>query len=153
MAKNQMKRSLRAILDPAPSQTDIARLWSFFDSSCAYCAQTLAREERLGHLDHILPHASGGTNDIHNHVLACGRCNGDEKREEDWRSFLAHKVSDENLRQERCSRIESWMQQAPPDRTVISPQTLQAADAIAARALQEFDAAVKEVRALRGSDL
>lgn len=149
IAKNQMKRSLNAVLDPAPKETATNQLWAFFNSSCAYCGAELARAERLGHLDHIVPHSAGGTNDIHNHVLSCARCNGDEKREEDWESFLARKVPSVDVRQERSARIKDWMNQAPAGRLALNSQERQAVDAIVTRALQSFDTAVEELRAIR----
>lgn len=151
MAKNQMRRSLNAILDPHPSATDVLQLWAFFDSACAYCGAKLVRSDRSGHLDHILPHSAGGTNDIHNHVLACARCNGDEKREEDWRSFLERKVELAEIREERSTRIRNWMQLAPANRLTLSSQERQAVDSIVTRALQSFDTAVDELRAMRRS--
>lgn len=149
MAKNQMKRSLNAVLDPLPKNKDVLKLWSFFNSACAYCGVKLVRAERVGHLDHIVPHSAGGTNDIHNHVLACARCNGDEKREEDWESFLARKAPSVDVRQERSARIKDWMHQAPAGRLALSPLERGAVDAIVMRALQSFDVAVEELRAIR----
>ena len=149
MAKNLMKRSLNAVIDPTPKKVDIDRLWLFFDSSCAYCKVKLIRSERLGHLDHIVPHSAGGTNDIHNHVLSCSRCNGDEKREEHWESFLARKAPSAKIYAERANWIREWMSQAPEGQLTLSLQERQSVDAVIGRALQNFDAAVVELRAIR----
>ncbi len=146
IAKNQMRRCCIAVIDPPPSNADIDRLWKFFDSSCAYCGAALVRGERR---DHVLSQSALGTNDIHNQVLSCGLCNGDEKREEPWESFLARKVSSASLQRRRRARIEEWMQQAPPGRLSISSKKRRTAEAIA-RAFKDFDAAVEELRALRG---
>lgn len=149
MAKNLMKRSLNAVLDPLPKPTAIDQLWAFFDSSCAYCGAKLDRSERSGHLDHIVPFSAGGTNNIHNHVLSCARCNGDEKREEDWESFLARKVFSVEMRQERSVRVKDWMSQAPEGHLKLSLQEQQAVDSIIQQALQSFQTAVEELRAIR----
>lgn len=149
MAKNQIKRSLNAVLDPLPKTPAIDQLWTFFGSSCAYCGAKLGRSERSGHLDHIVPFSAGGTNDIHNHVLSYARCNGDEKREEDWESFLARKVFPVELRQERSVRIKKWMSQAPEGHLTLSVQEQQAVESIVRRALQSFETAVEELRAIR----
>lgn len=149
IAKNQMKRCLNAILDPLPNKSAIHQLWAFFDSSCAYCGVKLARPERLGHLDHLIPQAAGGTNDIHNYVLTCARCNGDEKREENWQTFLLRKVSLASERQERTARIEAWMQQIPTSRVSLNVQEQNAANAVITQALQDFDKAVEELRAIQ----
>jgi hypothetical protein len=41
-------------------------------------------------------------------VLACGSCNGDEKRETAWRAFLSQKAGDKAAYRERESRILEW---------------------------------------------
>jgi hypothetical protein len=82
-AKNRMRRTVAEIVDPGP--TNIDPLWEHFEARCAYCGRDLSRSGREGHRDHALP--SGG-NHLGNLILACGRCNGDEKREQGWREFL-----------------------------------------------------------------
>jgi hypothetical protein len=148
MAKNKMRRCLAAILDPHPSSVEIERLWDYFQSSCAYCGIQLDRASRTGHLDHILSSALGGTNEIHNHLLSCNRCNGDEKREEDWQSFLARKVSDMALAADRHTRISAWIERAG-GRGVADPSAKAKAEVIIAQAMESFDDAVKKLRALR----
>lgn len=108
MAKNKIKRCLIAILDPHPSPTDVDLLWTHFAASCAYCGISLTREARHGHLDHAIPSTLGGTNSIYSHVLACARCNGDEKRETHWERFLEQKCQDAAARCERRDRIVAW---------------------------------------------
>ena len=87
-AKNTMRRALRTVIDPEPSASEIAKLWEYFGSACAYCERPLSRGNREGHVDHLI---SGGTNHISNRVLSCPACNGDEKRDEDWLVFLGRK--------------------------------------------------------------
>lgn len=148
MAKNSMRRCLVAILDPHPSPSEIAELWSYFESSCAYCGIPLDRASRNGHLDHILPTAMGGSNDIHNHLLSCARCNGDEKREEEWASFLARKVTDTAVAAERRAHILAWIGRACSGDT-LDPLVRSQSEHIIAEALSEFDVAVSKLRALR----
>src|SRR3954468_22776241 len=102
-AKNRMARAVESILDPWPASTE--PIWDFFGSECAYCGVKLVKGERLGHIDHATSNAG---NHLGNLVLACSVCNGDEKRDVDWRDFLDQKVSDPALRQERTWRIERW---------------------------------------------
>ena len=104
-AKNTIRRSLRAVLDPEPIATDIERLWEHFHSACAYCDRTLSRANREGHIDHLI---SAGTNHVSNRVLSCASCNGDEKREGDWLEFLRKKAPDEATFLDRRERIQSW---------------------------------------------
>lgn len=92
--------------------------------------------------------ALGGANEIHNHVLSCNKCNGDEKREEDWQSFLAWKVSDRALAAERHAHISGWIERAD-GRGVLEPSVKAQAETIIVQALESFDAAVKKLRALR----
>jgi hypothetical protein len=108
-AKNLMRRAAEEIIDPGPRSVD--QLWEFFDGRCVYCARDLNRELREGHIDHA--DAAGG-NHLGNLVLACGSCNGDEKREEDWRAFLAQKAGDEPTFREREARILKWFTLHPP---------------------------------------
>ncbi|WP_394562178.1 HNH endonuclease [Aquipseudomonas alcaligenes] len=148
MAKNMIKRSLLAVIDPYPSKAEIDLLWKYFQSSCAYCGVEISRESRTGHMDHVVSSALGGSNSIYNHVLSCSRCNGDEKREESWQSFLTRKATNQSLLTERHNRISQWFAQLPapkPETQNIQPQV----DAIINNVLNNFDAAVKELRALR----
>ena len=54
-----------------------------FESACAYCRKALDRSQRLGHIDHA---TTGGGNQLGNLILACSRCNGDEKLDQDLAS-------------------------------------------------------------------
>jgi len=110
MAKNTIKRSLRSIVDRELSATEKSAIWNHFSSQCAYCGKKLSRDGREGHIDHLIPTTSGGTNHISNRVLSCPPCNGDEKREEDWITFLNRKITDSATREERMRRIEAWVE-------------------------------------------
>ena len=147
MAKNKIRRSLLAIVDPHPKASDVAQLWVYFDSSCAYCGVSISKSSRTGHIDHVVSTAFGGSNSIYNHVLSCARCNGDEKREEALESFLARKANDPALLAARHSKILCWLDRKPiaPLQTHIQSQ----AEAIIRNAIDNFDSAVKELRELR----
>ena len=148
MAKNMIRRSLLAVIDPHPSKSEIDQLWKYFQSSCAYCGIEILRESRTGHLDHVVSSAMGGSNSIYNHVLSCSICNGDDKREESWQSFLPRKAIDQNLLTERHSRIAQWLALLPAQTPATQEIQFQI-DAIINDAINNFDAAIKELRALR----
>jgi hypothetical protein len=146
-AKNLVKRSLRRVLDPGPVPSEIDQLWAHFLSACSYCGATLTRDERDGHLDHLVPTSRGGTNEIFNHVLACGKCNGDEKRDAEWEAFLASKATNGEVLAERRGRIADWTARSircPP-----SADTLQEADAIIDGVIRYYDEALASLRRMR----
>ena len=149
MAKNKMKRCFKAILDPHPSKKEIDSLWVYFSSCCAYCGKEIDRSSRTGHIDHVLSSAEGGTNSIYNHVLSCAICNGDEKREEDWCSFLHKKSSSDKTAQEREKKINAWLQNASP--IASNPELEQEAEKIINNAIAEFDNAISKLRQLSKS--
>lgn len=147
MAKNKMRRSLIAVYDPLPSKTEAKELWNYFESRCAYCGVTIERTSRTGHLDHLVPSSEAGCNNIHNHALSCARCNGDEKREEPWKSFLAKKVQSSSVYNERKAKIESWLALAP--NSITNKEQIDEAECIIKEALDNFDYAVNKMRKLR----
>jgi 5-methylcytosine-specific restriction endonuclease McrA len=93
-AKNIIRNTLREIVDPVPSEGEILDLWETFGSKCAYCNRPLEQGARQGHIDHLVSTIADGTNHISNRVLACSRCNGDEKRDQNWIEFLRLKAVD-----------------------------------------------------------
>lgn len=149
MARNKIKRCLNAILDPHPQASDVARIWAYFQSSCAYCGTTLERKLRHGHLDHAVPASRGGTNSIFSHVLACGRCNGDEKREEAWESFLTRKCLDSATLAMRRTHIIGWFDLGPAEDAALDPEIQRQAHEIVQRALASFEQSDIEMRQLR----
>lgn len=151
MTKNKIKRCLNAILDPHPGPEDVAHLWEHFQSSCAYCGVALERSSRQGHLDHAVPAALGSTNSIHSHVLACNRCNGDEKRQESWEAFLTKKCSAPDILNSRRSRIVEWLMMKDASRRTIDPNVQRRAQAVIDEALASFDDSVAKMRRLRDS--
>jgi 5-methylcytosine-specific restriction endonuclease McrA len=141
-AKNRMRRAAEEIVDPGP--TDLEPIWTYFDARCAYCGKQLRRELREGHVDHAEP---GGGNHLGNLVLACGPCNGDEKREESWRDFLHRKVGDPDTRDERAARIETWsLMHAKPRST--ESQEIAALRADVENLIADFGAKCNELKAL-----
>lgn len=145
MAKNKIRRSLLAIIDPHPSPAEVDDLWGYFESKCAYCGAVIPRESRTGHLDHVLASAAGGSNSIHNFVLSCARCNGDDKREGDWRAFLS-RTAEPTVVTARATRIEAWLSRAPA--TGRRPELAMQANKIVEEAISDFDRAVARMRAL-----
>lgn len=102
-ARNLMRRAIQEIVDPGPASVD--PLWDYFESRCAYCDVRLVRGERDAHTDHATP---DGGNGLGNLVLACGRCNGDEKRDLPWLDFLRQKAPDAVTLERREERILAW---------------------------------------------
>lgn len=149
MAKNKIKRCLVAVIDPHPSKTEKDGLWEYFDSKCAYCGEAIERKSRIGHLDHVLAAAEGGSNNIHNFVLSCAKCNGDEKREENWDSFLKKKSKDEYIFKARHKKISEWIAKQPLNSAVLDK--IAEAEKIIETALLNFDDSVKRMRELRDS--
>ena len=151
MAKNQIRRCLQALVDPHPTPAEIDKLWLYFRSECAYCGTSLARATRTAHVDHVVSQSAGGSNGIHNHVLSCARCNGDEKRELQWEPFLRSKVLDPIHAAERRSRIEAWLVQAPQG--TVPQDVQQQAEVVISETLEAFDNAVKKLRLLRAGEI
>ncbi|ENX4858836.1 TPA: hypothetical protein I7295_23755 [Vibrio parahaemolyticus] len=148
MAKNKIKRSLGAIIDPHPTEREKTMLWEYFNNSCAYCGLTMERKSRLGHLDHVIPTSEGGNNSIFNHVLSCSICNGDEKREMDWLEFLTNKVDCAETLISRRSVIDMWL--AKNTMKPIDSAAQEQIDSIVEKALTQFDESVRLMRELRG---
>jgi 5-methylcytosine-specific restriction endonuclease McrA len=147
MAKNKIKRSLSAICDPHPSKKEEKALWEYFNYQCAYCGIEIEKDSRTGHLDHLVPSSEVGTNSIFNHALSCAKCNGDDKREEEWGSFLKKKAETEAILQSRRDHIEGWLQQAPASTN--TTEFISMRESIIDKALSDFDSSVAKMRELR----
>jgi hypothetical protein len=147
-AKNSIRRALFGIVDPHPNASQIDQIWSFFDSSCAYCGRRLVRGNRDAHIDHLVSTVSGGTNALANFVLACGICNGDEKREKDWQSFLGKKAADEGVYKLRSERIEKWIASCSST-NVWDPSVLTVLNQEVDHTIAAFDVALKRIRELK----
>jgi len=145
-AKNRMRRAVDYVLDPTPRSVD--ELWNYFGSVCAYCGTNLDRTARSAHVDHAVV---GGGNQLGNLILSCGSCNGDEKREESWREFLARKVVDPDVRAARKRRIEEWFALHAVDPYVPSQDVVRAR-AEAEAFIEAFGAKCAELRLLVADD-
>ena len=142
-AKNAIRSALHELIDRQPSAAQKAQVWAHFNNSCVYCAAALVLADRRGHIDHLVSQADGGGNHVSNRVLACGACNGDEKREEHWQFFLKRKCQDPKTYADRLKRIEDWRakHQIQP-----SPIPREMVDAYVLKVCAEFDAACKAIR-------
>jgi len=147
MAKNKIKRSLVAVYDPPPTKKEVDALWEYFNSRCVYCDEHIERASRTGHLDHMLAASEGGSNDIHNFALSCATCNGDDKREESWDTFLKRAAPSEAVYEKNYAAIETWLSQSVGGSH--DQEFIDKADSIIEAALAKFDQSVKEMRALR----
>jgi hypothetical protein len=103
---------------------------------------SIARESRTGHVDHL---DSDGGNGPGNRVLACARCNGDEKRERPWQEFLAEKSPTDSVLAERRTRIEEWVSQHAGRAAETSP-AVAAAYRDAEQIIDDFHAACTRLR-------
>jgi len=139
-AKNSMRRAARAIVEGKLTGTEKAAIWAFFGGECAYCGKKLDRSLREGHLDHADPTAG---NHLGNRVLSCGPCNGNEKREEPWESFLARKAPEHE--KQRAAKIGDWAARNPAPAVAQEPEVEAARLAVEA-AIAQFDAACAGLR-------
>ncbi|MFN8658891.1 MAG: HNH endonuclease signature motif containing protein [Candidatus Obscuribacterales bacterium] len=148
MAKNAIKRCIREIVAPAPK--DVSAVWLHFDSSCAYCGTVLDRSMRNGHMDHLMPFQETARAGLANLVLACGKCNGDEKLDSDWIEFLRLQCSkqskDETLYETRRAKIETWIEQNSRSSAEVPPELLLEADRTIEAIFAVFDVAVADLR-------
>lgn len=109
-ARNAIKRSLKALIDPSPRKVEKEKIWLYFENQCAYCGCQLNQKDRKAHVDHVVAESDGGSNRMCNLILTCGICNGDEKREMDWQTFLLQKCQGETSEyQQRFNKITNWV--------------------------------------------
>jgi hypothetical protein len=140
-AKNLMLRAMQEILDPSP--LDVGPVWDHFESRCAYCDRPLHIGERSAHLDHA---EAGGGNHLGNLVLACGTCNGDDKRDMHWRDFVASKATTDHDAAARVARIEAWAALHPRAEKSLPPEAARIAHEIHTLA-SDFSSKCAELRA------
>jgi 5-methylcytosine-specific restriction endonuclease McrA len=112
-----------------------------------YCGVEINRQSRKGHLDHLIPSSEGGSNNIHNHALSCSTCNGDEKREKPWGTFLREKTNDPVLYTQRKEKIDFWLSQAP--QRTLSQEVMMESEKIIHEAIENFESSVGKMRCLR----
>jgi len=130
-----MRRTISEIVDPGLTRGEKDELWSHFESSCASCGEHIERASRTG---------SGG-NGPRNRVLACARCNGDEKRERDWREFLEEKCDDPAVLEHRRALIQTWVDTHPERHRAESP-AVEEALRDAEQLVEDFHAACTRLR-------
>lgn len=147
-AKNAIRRALVGVIDPHPSASQVHRLWAFFESRCAYCGRELVRGNRDAHVDHLVPTRTGGSNSLGNFVLSCGICNGDEKRDGHWESFLRKKAPDEVTFKARKERIAAWISSCSSNPACDS-SVLDTVNEGIDRAVASFDTALQNIRRLK----
>ena len=147
-AKNAMHRAIQDLLCRPLTTKEKDRVWEYFKSRCAYCEKRINRAHRHGHMDQIDCSATGGGNAIRNRVLACKECNGNEKREENWKRFLKSKCKDAELFHRRRDKISAWQKQfAKPIPIVLSPRA-EMAKLAAELAVKEFEEKFVRLRKL-----
>jgi len=146
-AKNTIRRALRTVVDPEPTAKEVSSLWEYFGSACAYCGLLLKKENREGHIDHLISATKDGVNHISNRVLSCPICNGDEKGESPWLEFLTRKVKDSSLFESRKNRIEKWISlMSPSNRNIINHELL---EQVTNKIIEAFDNAIDVLRRSR----
>jgi len=151
MAKNFVGRCLRNVIDPVPTTKQRREIWDYFDSQCAYCGLKMLPAERKGQLDHLVPVSDGGSNHFSNFVLSCPGCNGDEKREMDWKQFLRFKAADRY--EERQAKISAWHERGTSEQRVLSKRDLEILERVTEEARASVDRAVEELRSLKRGPL
>lgn len=125
-ARNAIKRSLKALIDPMPSKVEKNQIRSYFENKCAYCGCELKPKERKAHLDHVVAEADGGSNGLCNLILTCAICNGDEKRDMDWQTFLLQKCHGETAEyHQRYKKITTWFAEQGGSATISQVQQAQ----------------------------
>ena len=92
---------------------------------CMYCGKSLANAKRDNiHLDHLICQSFGGSNDPHNLIMSCHKCNT-SRGNENWKAFAYGKKgatrrirnwivkmqTEEGVQEFKCTRkvIKKWM--------------------------------------------
>jgi len=145
--KNMIKRSLREIVDPSPTEKDEQRIWAFFNSECAYCGKRLSKARKEGHIDHLVSSALDGTNHISNRVLSCATCNEKEKLDMPWEKFLTQKNPDKITASRRGGKILEW--QGMHNKTTVKKETLDKIRSLGNEVVEFYDEKVRLARKLR----
>jgi hypothetical protein len=98
-----------------------------------------------------VPTSLGGSDHISNRVLARGVCNGDDKREADWRDFLRVKTDTDAEYHGRLQRIEMWVADHRTAAPVMSADLREFVEKHIEQALQAFDHSLGAIREKRGA--
>ncbi len=149
LAKNMMRRSLRAVIDPHPGHDEIARAWEFFGRQCIYCGKAIDLGSKEMHLDHLDSETIGGANHISNRVPACATCNEKEKRELPWAEFLERKSSSPEVHKTRRQKILDWMNQFPPAARRLDEELVRRVGGEIEQVIAAYDLALERLRSMR----
>jgi len=78
----------RFVTEPLISNQTIKRkvLWANNRGQCHYCRKNLTFEKST--FDHVIPQSAGGSNGLHNYVIACRKCNSN-KQSENYITFVS----------------------------------------------------------------
>ena len=117
LTRNQIRRSLRELVDPSPTDKEKNEIRKFFNYECAYCGKRI-KQSKEGHIDHLVSSALGGVNNISNRVLSCADCNEKEKLDMAWEKFLSQKNLNKDLLQKRKEKILQWQAQYGDQRKI-----------------------------------
>ena len=151
LAKNMMRRSLRAVVDPHPSDKEIETAWMFFDGLCVYCGKPIALRSKDMHLDHLESETTGGSNHISNRVPSCATCNEKEKRELPWLEFLERKSPTPEVREGRHQKILTWVGRFPPEAHWLDDSLRQQIGEEIGQVVAAYDLALERLRSMRRS--
>jgi hypothetical protein len=139
VAKNAMRRAIEALFYRPLNQKEKDQIWKYFKSHCAYCNKRIDRAHRHGHMDHLDCRAAEGGNYIRNRVLACKECNGNEKREQNWQTFLKSKCPNAEVFRGRRDEIVAWQEQFPPLSQLVLSAEARSAKGDLNRAIKDFE--------------
>ena len=89
-------------------------------------------------MDHLDCSAAGGGNYIRNRVLACKECNGNEKRELQWKQFLKSKCKTDQKFVSRRNKIRRWQTQFPELQEIVLTREGELAKAELEEAIRTF---------------
>jgi hypothetical protein len=144
--KNAIRRSLYECLDPQPPHPDKRRVWTHFNSGCAYCGTSIPLGDKKSHLDHLIPSSSGGKNHISNRVPSCADCNEKEKLDSHWEEFLRRKCEHPEEFLARLHTIRAWQSQFSRDDTTFPADVVSYVAGCADEAISAYSLQVEKVR-------
>ena len=142
-ARNAIKRAIAYVAGIRFSKPYMERCKQHFNNHCAYCDTPIEPGQRRGHLDHAIAMTIDSP---HYHlVYACYLCNGDNKREENWKTFISKTCKDdEKLLTQRVRRIEQWFSTESP--VQISTADLQVLRSAERKAIAFFNKCLEEIK-------
>lgn len=129
------------------SAEDKDSIWKYFDSKSAYCSKPLDASSREGYMNHLVQFALS----IHDFVLACYACKGNEKRETPWKDFLKIKCNEQEFKN-REEQIKKWIN-APNQARLANAQLIERSiETIHQKLIQTIDKAFEEVREFKNNN-